>query len=345
MRNLGTSDHPLSEVSDYLFLDLDGVCYRGSAPIENAPEGIEAAKANGNEAAYITNNSMASPPTVADKLGTVGISAVPEEIYTSSRTGVAQLLEHIPAGSKVLALGTEGLHYELDKVDFDVVTSADDNPDAVLQGLHRDLSWRELSEAALAIRAGALYVATNLDATLPLERGQYLGCGSMVAAVIHATGVQPLSSGKPAPDMYRLAMKETGAKNPICVGDRLDTDIAGANAADLPSLHVLTGVNTARDIMLAEDHERPTFLGLDMLDLNIQIPPITQEGDEWVCAQARVRVDGEKIFVDGAELTTTELGLNTYRALVAAIWNLIDSGSTRENFGWLPQFTVVRDDE
>lgn len=343
MRTLGTSDRPLSEASDYLFLDLDGVCYRGSAPVENAPEGIELAKANGNEAAYITNNSMASPPSVATKLGTVGISATPEEIYTSSRTGVAQILEKIPAGSKVLALGAEGLFYELDKVDLEVVSSADDNPDAVLQGLNKDLSWRELSEAALAIRAGALYVATNLDATLPLERGQYLGCGSMVEAVVNATGVQPLSSGKPAPDMYRLAMKETGAQNPICVGDRLDTDIAGANAADLLSLHVLTGVNTARDIMLSADHERPTFLGLDMLDLNIQIPNVEQDGDDWVCGESRVRLDGQTIWVNGSTMTTSTLGLNAYRALVGAIWHLIDTGTTREDFDWLPQFSVVRD--
>lgn len=343
MRNLGTSDTPLSEASDYLFLDLDGVCYRGSAPIENAPEGIEAAKANGNQAAFITNNSMASPPNVATKLGSVGIKAVPEEIYTSSRTGVAQTLEHVPAGSKVLALGTEGLFYELEQVDLEVVASADDKPDVVLQGMSKDLSWRELSEAALAIRAGALYVATNLDATLPQERGQYLGCGSMVAAVVHATGVQPLSSGKPAPDMYRLAMKESGATNPICVGDRLDTDIAGANAADLPSLHVLTGVNTARDIMLAAEYERPTFLGLDMLDLNIQIPNVEREGDEWVCGETRVRIDGESIVVDGKELTTQVLALNAYRALVSAVWHEIDAGRSREDFDWLPQFTVMRD--
>lgn len=338
-----TIDGSLSEASDYLFLDLDGVCYRGSLPIENAPEGIAAAKVNGNRAAYITNNSMASPPNVAKKLESVGIAAVSDEIYTSSRTAVAQALEHVPAGSKVLALGTEGLFYELEKADLEVVSSADDKPDVVLQGLSRDLSWRELSEASLAINAGALYVATNLDATLPLERGQHLGCGSMVAAVIHATGVQPLASGKPAPDMYQLAMKETGAQRPICVGDRLDTDIAGANAADLPSLHVLTGVNTARDIMLAQDHERPTYLGLDMLDLNIPIPEVRQQGNTWECGANRVTVEPNKITVDGEELVSPELSLNSYRALVGAVWQQIDDGVARDQFEWLPEFTVVRD--
>ncbi|VEI12329.1 HAD-IIA family hydrolase [Trueperella bialowiezensis] len=342
-RKLGQADRPLSETSDYIFLDLDGVCYRGSSPIENVPEGIREAEANGNKKAFLTNNSMAAPRSVAAKLASVGVDAEESEIYTSSRTAVAQVLERFPNGAKVLALGTEGLFYELEQTDLEVVTSADDKPDAVLQGLTKDLGWRELSEAALAIRQGAVYFATNLDATLPLERGQYLGCGSMVEAVVHATGVRPIASGKPAPDMYRLAMKEKGARNPICVGDRLDTDIAGANAAELPVLHVLTGVNTARDVMLAPDHERPTFLGIDMLDLNIAIPAITRDGSEWTCGEARVSLGSGVITVNGSELTTSQIGLNAYRALVATVWDAIDSGTSRDELAWLPEFTVVRE--
>ncbi|QOQ38745.1 HAD-IIA family hydrolase [Trueperella pecoris] len=340
--SLGTCDRALSAQFDYLLLDLDGVCYRGSAPIENASEGLAQARSQGIGAAYITNNSMASPPHVAAKLKAVGIDALPEEIYTSSRTGVAQLLEHVPAGAKVLPLGTEGLFYELERADVVVVSSADDRPDAVLQGLSKDLSWAELSEAALAIRAGALYVATNLDATLPLERGQHLGCGSMVAAVVHATGVEPLSSGKPAPDMYRLAMKETGAQRPLCVGDRLNTDIAGANAAALPSFHVLTGVSQARDIMLASVNERPTFLGIDMLDINRPAPAIVRGGDEFVCGERRASIDvvDQQLILDGN--AAVEADLDGYRALVAAVWSAIDDGVRREDLAWLPNLKVVR---
>lgn len=339
--SLGHTDSPLSDVYDYLFLDLDGVCYRGTLPVENAAQGLAEARGAGVGAAFITNNSMASPASVAQKLKAVGIGATNEEIYTSSRTGVAQLLEHVAPDAKVLPLGTEGLFYELERTDLRIVTSADDKPDAVLQGLSKDLSWRELSEAAMAIRAGALYVATNLDATLPLERGQHLGCGSMVAAVVHATGVQPLSSGKPAPDMYRLAMSDTGARRPLCVGDRLNTDIAGANAGGLDSLHVLTGVSKARDVMLAIDSERPTFLALDLMDLNEPAPAVAAEGAGFVCRGAHARVENGRLVVNGAEPDTT-VTLDEYRAAVAAVWQVIDEGTPREELAWLPELKVVR---
>lgn len=341
---LGACDQPLSAAYDYFFLDLDGVCYRGSAPIENAAEGLSSARQAGVGAVFITNNSMASPPHVAKKLQAVGIEARPEEIYTSSRTGVAQVLEHVPAGAKVLPLGTEGLFYELERADLGIVASADDHPDAVLQGLTKDLSWRELSEAALAIRAGALYVATNLDATLPLERGQYLGCGSMVAAVVHATGVEPLSSGKPAPDMYRLAGKETKARRPLCVGDRLNTDIAGANAANLPSLHVLTGVSRPRDIMLAIDAERPTYLGIDLRDLNEPAPAVISDGQEFICrgVRARLDVEGRRFVVNDAVVEGGVVSHDAYRALVSAVWHAVDEGTPRAELGWLPDLEVRR---
>ncbi|MDV6238040.1 HAD-IIA family hydrolase [Trueperella bernardiae] len=339
--SLGNTDKPLIDAFDYMFLDLDGVCYRGTLPVENAAASLAQARAKGVGQAFITNNSMASPPSVSKKLEAVGIEAADEEIYTSSRTGVAQLLEHVAPGSKVLPLGTEGLFYELERTDLQVVESADDQPDAVIQGLSKDLSWRELSEAALAIRAGALYVATNLDATLPLERGQYLGCGSMVAAVIHATGVQPLSSGKPAPDMYRLAMKETAAANPLCVGDRLNTDIAGANAGGLPSLHVLTGVSQARDIMLAIDSERPTYLAIDMSDLSEPAPAVVAEGEDFVCRGARARLEAARLVINDADAAAT-VTLDEYRAAVAAVWHAIDEGTPREELAWLPELKVVR---
>ncbi|MEW6870452.1 HAD-IIA family hydrolase [Trueperella pyogenes] len=337
---IASCDKPLSVAYDYLFLDLDGVCYRGSLPVANAAEGLSQARSAGSGAAFITNNSMASPPNVVKKLHSVGIDAVSDEIYTSSRTGVAQLLEHIEPGSKVLPLGTEGLLYELERVDLEVVHSADENPDAVIQGLSTNLSWQELSEAALAIRSGALYVATNLDATLPLERGEYLGCGSMVAAVVHATGIQPLSSGKPAPDMYRLAMADTGAHNPLCVGDRLNTDIAGANAAGLPSLHVLTGVSQARDIMLAADNERPTYLGIDMLDLHRPAPAVVSDGESFICNGVKARVDEGSLVLNDDAVGET-ITLDEYRALVAAVWSAIDAGTSREDLA-IGELRVVR---
>jgi hypothetical protein len=139
------------------------------------------------------------------------------------------------------------------------VRSFADAPMAVVQGLSMTIGWPELAEATLAIRAGALWVTANLDTTLPTERGLVPGNGSMVAALRAATAAEPLVAGKPAPALMQDALARGQFRSPLVVGDRLDTDIAGANAAGLPSLMVLTGVSTAADAVTADADHRPTL--------------------------------------------------------------------------------------
>ena len=167
-----------------------------------------------------------------------------------------------------------------------VVDSADDAPAAVVQGYAADVGWRQLAEAAYAIEAGAWFVASNLDPTLPTERGFAPGNGSLVAAVRHATGVEPVSAGKPEPTLYRLAAARRGARSPLVVGDRLDTDLAGARAAGWPGLHVLTGVSTARDAVLAAPGERPSYLGADLRSLVVPHPAPVLDDGWWRCRGA-----------------------------------------------------------
>ena len=119
--------------------------------------------------------------------------------------------------------------------------TADDDPSAVVQGYSPDLNWHQFAEGAVAIRNGAVWVATNLDPTVPSARGPLPGNGSLVAALRHATGVTPVSTGKPDPTMHRESVERSGARRPIVVGDRLDTDIEGARAVGCASLLVLTG--------------------------------------------------------------------------------------------------------
>ncbi|MFP7696213.1 HAD-IIA family hydrolase [Trueperella sp. LYQ143] len=348
MATLLSSEKPLSSMHDYLLLDLDGVCYRGSQSVPYAAQGIALARHAGMRTAFLTNNSTRTAQAVADKLTEHGIPAHPHEIYTSSRTAVRQLCQHVPPGAKVLALGTEGLFAELAQTDLRVVTSADEHPEAVIHGLSADISYRELSEAALAIQAGAQYIATNLDATTPQDRGNMLGNGAMVAAVVCATGVQPLSSGKPAPDMYVLAMEETGARNPLCVGDRLDTDIAGANAAGFASLHVLTGVVSARDVLCAPPEYRPSYLGIDLSDVNRPAPEVICGTRRWCCGASVVENDAAQILLNGVPFTVQcghyQITLNDYRALSAAFWALYDRGEAVE-MSQIPQCEVVRDEQ
>jgi len=124
-----------------------------------------------------------------------------------------------------------------------------------------------LAEAGLAVRAGAWYVAANIDATLPTARGIQPGNGSLVQVIVTATGQQPVVAGKPEPPLHSEAVTRTGARRPLVVGDRLDTDIEGAVRVGADSLLVLTGVTRPADVVLAPRHRRPTYLACDLAGL------------------------------------------------------------------------------
>ncbi len=159
----------------------------------------------------------------------------------------------------MLVTGSAALRSAVEGVGLRVVASSEDRPDAVVQGYSPDLRYADLAEAALAVRAGALWVATNTDSTLPSARGLLPGNGSLVALVATATGRRPIVAGKPQLPMHAEGVRRTGAKNPLVVGDRLDTDIEGANVADTDSLLVLTGVTAAADLVDAPVEHRPTL--------------------------------------------------------------------------------------
>ena len=129
------------------------------------------------------------------------------------------------------------------------------------------MTWKQMSEAALAISRGATYIASNLDTTLPDERGFLVGNGSVAAALTTTTGVAPLSAGKPKPPMFHAAAKRLGAQAPLAIGDRLDTDIAGGNAAGFATLLVLTGVSTHLDVVNAPAPQRPRYVAATMAGL------------------------------------------------------------------------------
>ena len=154
----------------------------------------------------------------------------------------------------------------------------------MVQGLSKDTGWRDLAEACVAIRAGALWVACNVDPTLPTERGPLPGNGSLVTALRAATSSEPVIAGKPATPLLDEAQKSADARNPLVIGDRLDTDIAGAVAAGMDSLLVLTGVATAQDLLDAPEDMRPTFVAHDVEA--VAEDGVRLAGDDW---QATVR--------------------------------------------------------
>lgn len=324
MSGLLASECPLSAAYDVALMDLDGVTYEGRAPIEHAAAGARAARESGLRLFFVTNNASRPPQDVADQLSSLGIPADRDEVYSSAMAAVQLAVKRHGRGARVLAIGGPGLLEAAREGGLELAEDADDRPLAVLQGFRESICWADLTEAAYAINAGAEYIATNLDTTLPRERGMAVGNGSLVAAVVSATGVQPLSAGKPEPEIFRLAAERAGAHNPIAVGDRLNTDIAGAVASRLPSLHVLTGVSSARDVVLAPPSQRPTYLGLDLRDLAAPHPPVTHGEGWWACRGARARALGghlELERVGSLELhDSVHVSVDEYRALAAAAW-------------------------
>lgn len=305
---------PLARKYDCFLLDLDGTVFRGHAPTEGAVETLAGVDCR---SLFVTNNATRSATEVADHLRQLGFSAAPEDVVTSAQSAARLLSQRIPAGAKVLVVGTEALSGEVAAVGLSPVTTFADEPVAVIQGLSQAVGWPDLAEAALAIRAGALWVATNLDKTLPTERGLLPGNGSLVAALQTATGSDPLVAGKPAPVLMYDALARGDFQAPLVVGDRLDTDIAGANAADLPSLMVLTGVNSARDAVFAIPAERPTYIGADLRSLLADAETLAVAAHPgW-----RTEVGAGVVTVTATGQHAGADGLSVVRAVARAVWD------------------------
>lgn len=323
------SDRPLVELFDTAILDLDGCTFHGDTALPYVAESLATARGAGMRVFFLTNNSSRTQQQIAEKLTGLGIPTAPEDTFSAAIAGARMVERQLGAGAKVLMLGADGVRQALAGTSLQVVTSADDDPAAVLQGLSHELTWYDLTEAAIAIQRGATYFATNLDAKLPNERGFGLGNGSLAAAVTSATGVRPISAGKPEPEIFRLAVEQSGARRPITVGDQLATDVRGAVAAGLPCLQVLTGVSSARDVILADPAERPSHLGLDMRDLLVPYHGAENDGDWWVCAGEAAAVDRGALHLrSSGNLTDGQpVSLHAYRALAAAAWHASDTGT------------------
>lgn len=320
---LEASDRPLAEVFDLALVDLDGVAYRGAAPVEHAAESLVTARREGMALAFVTNNASREPESVAAQLVSLGIPAEVDEVMTAAQAAAGVLATRLDADARVLVVGGPGLTTAVRRAGFTPVATAAEEPVAVVQGFHPDVGWSRLAEAAYAVQRGAWYVVSNRDMTLPTEFGVAPGNGALVQAVVAATGVEPVSAGKPGPTMFRLTVERRGARNPLVVGDRLDTDLAGAVAAGFPGLHVFTGVSSARDVILAAATERPSFLGADLRSLLVP-HPVAVPGAEgwWVCRSSAARVRDGKLQLDPGSPVTTDL----VRAACAAAWEATDAG-------------------
>jgi HAD superfamily hydrolase (TIGR01450 family) len=306
-----------------VLFDLDGTVYQGTQVFPGSIEAFRELRGRGVPVRFVTNNASKGPEDVVEHLRQFGIPAELAEVNTSAQAAAVLLHERLPAGAQVLVVGAKPLEAEVAAAGLCPVREHGPDVAAVVQGHSPDTGWPILAEACLAIRAGAFWVATNLDATLPSERGLLPGNGSMVAALHTATGAEPVVAGKPRPPLFRTAAESAGAKNPLVVGDRLDTDIAGAVAAGFDSLAVLTGVATPASLLAASPEERPRYVGADLRSLReprerVEIGP----RGAW-----RVSIGGGQLGVsaDGDTDGDTD-ALELLRALCRPAW---ESGITK----------------
>ena len=264
-------DRPTQDVlldgHDALLLDLDGVVYVGPHAVPHAVEAITAARARGVTAAYVTNNAARPPAVVAEHLRELGLDVAAHDVVTSAQAGAREVAARVPAGSRVLAVGGPGVAEALRDRGLEPVSRYADGPAAVLMGYGPDVGWRELAEASYAVGAGALFVATNTDMSIPTDQGMAPGNGALVAAVVSATGREPLVAGKPRAPLLVESVERVGARSPLVVGDRLDTDIEAGHVSGIPTLLVLTGVTDVATLLAAPPDRRPTYLAADLRGL------------------------------------------------------------------------------
>ncbi|MEV7615700.1 HAD hydrolase-like protein [Streptomyces sp. NPDC089799] len=317
------SGQRLHQAYDTALLDLDGVVYAGGEAIAYAVASLGTARAEGMHLAYVTNNALRTPEAVAGHLTELGIPTEAAEVITSAQAVARLIAEQVPAGSRVLVIGGEGLRVALRERGLVPVESADEDPAAVVQGYGGpDLAWGRFAEASYAIARGVPWFASNTDLTIPGARGIAPGNGAAVEVVRIATGAEPQVAGKPLTPMHRETVLRTGAERPLVVGDRLDTDIEGAFNGGVDSLLVLTGVTDAAQLLRAEPRHRPTYVDRDLRGMLTGQPEVSGEGAGFRCggwtavaADGVLGLRGEGDPMDGL------------RALCAAAWTAAGDGT------------------
>lgn len=249
--------------TEAFLIDLDGTLYRGKEVIPDAPRFIEWLEGTGRRYLYVTNNSSRRPEQVAEHLRHLGIRAEAQHVLTSSMVA-AEYIKAQEGGKRVYMIGEEGLHDALTRAGCTITS---ERPDYVVQGIDRAFSYEKLKTASLAIRAGAVSIATNADKALPTEEGLLPGSGSLGMALRTASGVAPLVMGKPEARMIDYAAERLGVpkERAVVIGDNLETDILAGQKAGVRTVLVLTGFSQAGDIETAEG--KPTLVLDSLTDL------------------------------------------------------------------------------
>ena len=334
---LGWSERDLCDAHDLVMLDLDGVVYVGGEAVPHAADSIAAARRRGMAPAFITNNASRTPATVAAHLSELGVEAAESDVVTSAQAAARVLAERLGRGSRVVLLGAEGLRQAVEAEGL-VPVGVEDEADAVVTGYGPDVLWRDVMRAAVRIRDGLWWVASNTDMSIPTIYGTAPGHGVLVETLSRFSGVEPVVAGKPERPLLDETIRRVGGERPLMVGDRLDTDIEGAVALGIPSLLVRTGVTRLTELVAAPAAQRPTYLAADLRGLLEPQPRVEETADGWRCGGWTARVEDGRLLLDrtdagsgdGAGTAGEERDGSTavddwWRAVACAAWAHLDA--------------------
>ncbi len=245
-------------------LDMDGVLWRGSELLPGVHAFFDFLQGSRVPFVLVTNNSTRTVDMYVEKLARLGLDVSGEQIITSAVATAAYLRANYSTGTRVHVVGESGLHEIVAEAGFPPVMR---NADVVVVGMDRDLTYAKLRHATLFIRGGAHFIGTNGDRTFPTPEGLAPGAGTILAALQASTDQQPLVIGKPEPVMFEMALARLGtsAADTLMVGDRLETDILGAQRAGLRTALVLTGVTSPETLASGDVQPDWVFDHLDAL--------------------------------------------------------------------------------
>jgi 4-nitrophenyl phosphatase len=279
-----------------LLVDLDGVVYRGAEPVPGVAAVLAARAAAGDDVVYVTNNAMWYRDDYVTRLSGMGAPVAADRVISSARATALYLHDSLPQVRRVLAVGGSGLGHELEDVGVHVLLAADaaerwvangrdavgavGQVDAVVVGLDQEFTYARLACASESVRVGARFIATNRDPNYPHERGLMPGAGSIVSAIETASGVTPVSIGKPGPLLLQIAAQAVGADvtTAVMIGDSLSSDIAAAVAVSARSVLMLTGISNRHQAEALPPADRPTLIAADAKELAAALVRLAADG-------------------------------------------------------------------
>ncbi len=321
---LGESGAALHEIYDLVMFDLDGVVYVSGTAIEGVPARLDRLVAEGVHIAFVTNNASRTAATVADNLVRLGVHASAADVVTSAQAAARVLQERHGEGARILLLGGEGLLGALGDVGLEPVTDLEATDlSAIVSGYGPEVVWKDVMRAAVLIRDGLPWVASNTDMTIPTAYGMAPGHGVLVKTIADFSGVQPTVAGKPERPLLDETIRRVGGERPLMVGDRLDTDIEGARNAGIDSLLVMTGVTGLPELVSATPQLRPTYISQTTEGIFETHAAVGARGGEATLGGWRARVSDGRLEIEGDGSPD-----DWWRVAAVAAWQHLDTAGT-----------------